>query len=229
MMNPGRIMFGFVLVGIGGLYLLDGADLIDAGSTIGEWWPLAVVVLGILNAASEGRLSPASLVLVGGGLVLLGVTSGLFGDDAWGLVWPAAIVLAGLWVMLGLGRTGHTRMPAKEEITSIAVLGSARVGSSSKHFRRGSATAVLGGVTVDLTEAEPHPHGARLGVTAIMGGVDVIVPHGWLVEMRGLPLLGGWDDTTDRTNLPSDAPRLDLTALVVLGGVEVKHARRWAR
>ena len=228
-MNPGRVLFGFVLVGLGVLYLLDGADVLDAGSTIGEWWPVVVVLLGILHGVSEGRLAPASVVLVGGGTVLLGVTTGLFGADAWRLVWPAAIVLVGLWIMLGLGRTGHTRMPAKEEINSIAVLGSARVGSSSKHFRRGSATAVMGGVTVDLTEAEPHDHGARLGVTAILGGVDVIVPHGWLVELRGLPLLGGWDDTTDRTNLPSDAPRLDITALVVLGGVEVKHARRWTR
>lgn len=228
-MNPGRVLFGFVLVGLGGLYLLDGADVLDAGSTIGEWWPLAIVVLGVLYAASEGRLGPASVVLMGGGLVLLGVTSGLFGSDAWRLVWPAAIVLVGLWIMLGLGRHGHTRMPAKEEINSLAVFGSARVGSSSKSFRRGSATAVFGGVTVDLTEAEPDARGARLGVTAILGGVDVIVPHGWLVEMRGLPLLGGWDDTTDRTNLPSDGPRLDITALVVLGGVEVKHARRWTR
>lgn len=228
-MNPGRVLFGFVLVSLGGLYLLEGAGIVDAGSTFGEWWPVAIVVLGVLHAVSEGRLAPASVVLVGGGLVLLGVTSGLFGSDAWDLVWPAAIVLVGLWIMLGLGRTGSTRMPAKEEINSIAVLGSARVGSSSKHFLRGSATAVFGGVTVDLTEAEPDERGARLGVTAIFGGVDVIVPRGWLVEMRGLPLLGGWDDTTDRTNLASDAPRLDITALVVLGGVEVKHARRWTR
>ena len=131
--------------------------------------------------------------------------------------------------MTGWGRSSHLRAPASEEISTLAILSATRTGSTSSRFRRGAATAVLGGVTVDLTEATPAADGARLAATAILGSVDILVPHGWAVTVRGLPLLGGWDDTTDRAAAGPGSPRLEVVALAVLGGIEVKHSSRWGR
>ena len=80
---------------------------------------------------------------------------------------------------------------------------------------------------VPTDEATPTPDGARISATAVMGGIDVVVPHGWRVDIRGLPLLGGWDDTTARDEVTAEAPRLEIHALLVMGGLEVKHPRRW--
>jgi len=42
------------------------------------------------------------------------------------------------------------------------------------------------------------------------------------VEIRGTPLLGGFDDKTDGA-AGEDAPLLQITGTAIMGGVDVKH------
>ncbi|HEX9977504.1 MAG TPA: LiaF domain-containing protein [Acidimicrobiia bacterium] len=226
-MNAGRLLFGSVLAAVGLIFLLGSADLVDPGSVIGAWWPAAIILLGVLHAGSGHRFSGGALSLVIVGGCLLGVTTGVFGSDAWRFVWPAAIIGIGLWLTVGWGRRLGIQPADDQEVDGIAVLGSARLGTRSSSFRKASVTAVLGGVTLDLTEATPIPGGANVSVTSILASVSILVPRGWVVEIRGLPLLGGWDDTTDHNVVGPGSPRLEVQALVVLGGLEVKHAGRW--
>ncbi|MCB2222977.1 MAG: cell wall-active antibiotics response protein [Actinobacteria bacterium] len=225
-MNAGRAFVGAVLVGIGALFLLDGAGALDAGRALADWWPLGIVLLGAFQIASERRVGPVTGVLVVGGLLLLGGTTGLFGAVDWGIVWPILLITAGGALLLGWGR--H-RMGSVDqaEVSGMAVLSSSRVATRSDRFRRAAVTAVLGGLTLDLTKATPVPEGASVSATAVFGGIDVVVPTGWVVTVRGLPLFGGWDDTTARTAAGPDAPHLEIQALVLFGGLEVKHPRRW--
>lgn len=226
-MNPGRVLFGSVLAATGVVFFLESADVVDAGEFIAAWWPSAIVLLGMLHAVSGRRVRGGAAALVVAGACLLGVTTGAFGSDAWRFVWPSALIGAGVWLTLGWGRRLGIRPSDDEEVDGIAVLGSARLATRSQSFRRASLTGVLGGVTLDLNEARPVPGGAEVSVTSILSSVSILVPRGWVVEVRGLPLLGGWDDTTDHTIVGSGAPRLEIQALVVLGGLEVKHAGRW--
>jgi hypothetical protein len=83
---------------------------------------------------------------------------------------------------------------------------------------------VFGGVTLDLRQARPAPAGASVTATAFFGGIDIIVPRGWRVTLRGTPILGGVNNKTELAPAPPDgAPALLVDALAVLGGVEVKH------
>lgn len=225
-MNVGRTLIGLVLVAVGTVFLLDAADVVDGVGILGDWWPAAVIGLGLLQVASEGRLSAPGVVLMVGGAVLLVATTGLLGEIRWRVVWPAVLIVAGLALVLGWGRR-RTRPSTDEELIGIAVLAGSHYATASTAFRRASLTSVLGGLTLDLTEATPVPGGARISATAVMGGIDVVVPHGWRVEIRGLPLLGGWDDTTARDDVSVGSPRLEIHALLVMGGLEVKHPRRW--
>jgi hypothetical protein len=227
MVNPGRLLFGTVVAAMGVVFLLGSADVVDPGHVIAGWWPITIILLGLFHAGSGRRMSGAAWTLVVAGAFLLGVTSGLFGSDAWRYVWPSALVAVGVWLVLGWGRRLGIRPSDDEEVDGIAVFGSARLATRSQSFRRASVTSVLGGVTLDLTEALPIGPGAEVSVTSILGGVSVLVPRGWVVEIRGLPILGSWDDTTDHRAVASGSPRLEIQALVVLGGLEVKHAGRW--
>lgn len=65
--------------------------------------------------------------------------------------------------------------------------------------------------------------GASLDVFPTFGGVDVFVPQGWRVNIRGIPLFGGSRTSARRGSCPPDAPVLDLSAVILFGGVEVKH------
>lgn len=85
-------------------------------------------------------------------------------------------------------------------------------------------TAVLGGATLDLSEAHVEPD-ARVEAFALFGGVDVVVPEGCRVQLAGLPVFGGYEDKTrGHGPLDRDAPVLHVDATAIFGGIEVKHA-----
>lgn len=227
MMSAGRALLGAALVALGAVYLLDVAGVIEGGEAVGRWWPVLVIALGLLQAYAEKRLGGLVWVLVAGGLLLLAVTTGLFGKRAWSVTWPILVVLAGAWLLSGWGRLRRGQID-DPEFSRMSVFNSVKLASRSFGLRRASLTAVLGKLRLDLTGARLDPAGARLSATSLFGHIDVIVPEGWAVEVRGLPIVGAWDDTVSRRGLGPDSPRLDVHVLVILGGVEVKHRRRWA-
>ena len=182
-------------------------------------------MLGLLQAASDGKVTAASGALIVIGSALLGLTTGLFGRSAWRVAWPVALVAVGVWLLAGWGRR-HPDEQMGDEATGLAVFSTSTVISSAAAFRRGALTAVFGSVALDLSSATLQRDGARVSATSVFGSVHLIVPQGWRVQVRGVPLFGGWDDTTARTDV-AGAPRLDVQALVVFGGLEVRHPQRW--
>ena len=225
-MSAGRSLVGGALVALGALYLLDVAGVIEAGGVVGKWWPALFIALGVVQAFMERRLSAVVVVLVLGGGLLLAVSTGLLGRTAWSVTWPILVVLAGAWLMSGWGRArrGPSRDP---DFSRLSVFNSVRLTSRATALRRAGLTAVFGKLRLDLTGAQLDPAGARVSATSIFGHIDVIVPEGWAVEVRGLPIVGAWDDTVSRRGVGPHSPRLDVHVLVVIGGVEVKHKPRW--
>jgi hypothetical protein len=54
-----------------------------------------------------------------------------------------------------------------------------------------------------------------------MGGVDVIVPAHWRVEVMGRSILGGVGNLTEPDSPDEDAPLLLVDALALMGGIEI--------
>src|SRR5690606_33129132 len=59
--------------------------------------------------------------------------------------------------------------------------------------RKTRALAVMGGVDLDLRDAEFDGNVLEVSAVAVMGGIDVIVPEGVDVQFEELALLGGND------------------------------------
>ena len=102
--NVGRILLGLVVVSVGVLFLLDSAGVLDASSAIGHWWPVAIVVLGLLQLAQRPRsLTGPLLLIVAGGFLLLFTTDVVEGN-AWDYIWPVAVIAVGLMLLSSLAR-----------------------------------------------------------------------------------------------------------------------------
>ena len=83
--------------------------------------------------------------------------------------------------------------------------------------------ALLGGAEIDLREARFGPGVTEIDVTAVMGGVEIIVPRGIRVETIGGAFMGGFAaDAGDATALDPAQPVLRVSGLAVMGGVDVK-------
>jgi hypothetical protein len=223
----GRLLLGGVIVTIGALFLLDAAGALDAGRAISRWWPSVLVAAGLLTLAERPPGVFRGAVLSAIGAVALLFTTDVLGDSAWAYVWPAAIVVAGVAVLARWSGRGITAGEHGEDvIRSTAVFGGSELASADQAFRGAWLTAIFGGITLDLREARPVDGGATVNATVAFGGADVLVPKGWRVAIRSVPIFGGVDDETDRSvPLAHDAPTLYVDAVCVFGGVGVKHEK----
>lgn len=218
-MNWGRIYFGSIILVVGVLFLLDNADVLDAGDVLGDWWPVAIIGAGLLMFLTNPGHWIAPLVVTGVGAALL--LSALDVADLGSFIWPAVLVVLGLSVIFGR-RPSKPANDTGDSVNSFSMFSGSELASHSNSFQGGSVSAVFGAAEVDLRDAHPAPD-AELEVFTAFGGVEVRVPDGWVVNIVGLPLFGGWENKTTKEALPSDAPTLKISATVLFGGLEVKH------
>jgi predicted membrane protein len=223
----GRVLFGLVVIAIGTLYLLERADVLDAGRTIDNWWPTVVIATGMFQLVERSHRPLGSLALVAGGTLLLLGTTDVIQGDVWSYAWPLLFIVAGVVAIARWAGAGPLPRDAGEDVVvASGIFGGPELANASQSFRGASLTAVFGGVVLDLRDARPAPPGARITATAVFGGVDILVPHGWRIAMKGTPIFGGVTDKTKHgAELPADAPSLYVDAFAVFGGVEVKHER----
>jgi hypothetical protein len=104
---------------------------------------------------------------------------------------------------------------------AVAAMDGAEVANRSDAFRAGSGTAIMGGMTIDLTEAD-FASSATLELTALAGGIDVTVPANWRVEMTSSAFAGGTENYTDPDAAADDAPLLVVDARAYFGGIAIR-------
>lgn len=116
---------------------------------------------------------------------------------------------------------------AKDRRWVVAIMGGETRKGRWRPSRRTNAIAVMGGIDIDLREAE-LADGAEFLAVGIMGAVSIVVPEGVSVEMSGLALMGGNSGPDDRIPPLPHAPHVRVRAFSLMGGVVVerKKARR---
>jgi predicted membrane protein len=182
------------------------------------WWPAIVILAGILTFAANPRHWPVALIITLAGVAWL--LSNLDIVDLGDIIFPAVIILIGILVIFGRGL--GTRTEAGDSVNSFNMFSGSEIASHSKEFKGGSVTAIFGGAEVDLRDAMPVAD-ARLDVFTAFGGVEIRVPEGWQVSVKGLPLFGGIDNITAKEQLPENATLLPVNATALFGGIEIKH------
>lgn len=225
--HSGRLFWGIVLIVVGVLFLLDQMDKADAGYILGHWWPVILIALGLwILITSEFRSALGGLILIGVGVVFLLINLNVLREDAWSYAWPAAIILVGLWVIL---RPRHRVDGGKLPEIKANDLDAANVFSGSKRivtsqsFRGGRASAVFGGMQIDLRQAGLDQGQATIEVTAIFGGIEIFVPETWTVVVDATPILGGVDDKRQVAASGETKGTLHIKATAILGGIEIKN------
>jgi hypothetical protein len=105
----------------------------------------------------------------------------------------------------------------------LAVMDGRELDSKADSMRTGSATSVMGGIDIDLTHATLDPGGAHIALKAVMGGVRLIVPDHWRVDID-VDARGGSVDikTADPADAEDGAPRLFVDAYARMGGVLIQ-------
>ncbi|MEU6528552.1 DUF1707 domain-containing protein [Streptomyces sp. NPDC046928] len=89
--------------------------------------------------------------------------------------------------------------------------------------RRLNCVAFWGGGEIDLREANFADREIEINCVAVMGGVQVIVPPGVEVVVRGIGVMGGFDHREDGVLGEPGGPRVIVSGFAFWGGVGVER------
>ncbi|MDX3804107.1 DUF1707 domain-containing protein [Streptomyces sp. AK04-3B] len=89
--------------------------------------------------------------------------------------------------------------------------------------RRFTCVAFWGGGEIDLREADFSAGEVEINCFAVMGGVQITVPPGVEVVVRGIGVMGGFDQRESGVVGEPGAPRVVVTGFAFWGGVGVER------
>lgn len=111
---------------------------------------------------------------------------------------------------------------ATDYINSVNVFGGSNQVIYSKNLKGGEITAVFGGGDINLTQADFDGQ-IIIDVTAVFGGIKIVVPPTWQVKSEVTAILGGVDDKrTIYATTEQPTKQVIVRGVVLLGGVEFK-------
>ncbi|MEI5523702.1 DUF1707 domain-containing protein [Streptomyces brasiliscabiei] len=165
------------------------------------------------KARTYGELAPITRDLPGAGAVAppavvpsssasVSLVKGPAGEASW----PERIVGGegsstwGVAVLSGFERKGRWTVPARFD-----------------------CFAFWGGGELDLRDAVFAEREVTINCVAIMGGINVIVPPGVEVVVRGIGIMGGFDHGEEGVPGEPGAPRVILTGFAFWGGIGVER------
>lgn len=222
-----RLLIGLAVMSVGLLWTLDNLDFVES-EAVTRWWPVVVIAVGLARLADPraNRIVSVIIILVGAGWLLdaLNVWDFDIGD-----LFPLLIAVVGAKLVMDTFRRRHSRMlvPAGEAdatLQAFAFLSGVTRRSISSHFRGGEANAIMGGVELDLRNAQiGDGEEAVIDVFAFWGGVEIRVPENWRVAGEVLPLMGAFEDSTASKTALAAGPALVIRGAAVMGGIEVKN------
>jgi hypothetical protein len=177
-----NVVVGLGLAMVGVAMLLDRAGVVAARDIL-NFWPVLLILFGAavswqaLRGVEVNGKRPRPII--GPGMVLLLVIGSILGSEAWER------------------RDRFERGASSEDSPSLfALMGQAHSVSHSANFQGGNMTSVMGGSRLDLREAKMAPgEEAALDVFGVMGEVEILVPEGWIVDVRATPVMGGVKDS----------------------------------
>lgn len=220
-----RAFFGLMIVSFGGILLLKNLEIINFDSWNVFWgtvWVAGLILAGLMTISSSRR---ASLRVWGLLLMTIGVsiglgTYGVINISVWKIFWPVMLIAIGSMVSVGSG--GHKRSKKSAADGSGNEKVAIFYGEESRvkgDYTGGSATAIFGGVELDLRQAKIKD-GAVIDVFTFCGGIDITLPDDVIVENEIRGILGGSEDKT----MPKSSAKktIILRGECVLGGLEIK-------
>ena len=218
-----HLFIGGLFILIGFLFLLDTLDVIQTRDVISKGWPLILIGFGAYryfhSDSNEARANGGIWMLAG--FVFLLASLGYLHLNVWRLIGPLFLISIGVMLVMRSRQARMIPVETDSTINAIALLGGVERKITSQQFEGGELTAVMGGCNIDLRNASIKEAEAVLDVFVMWGGIVLLVPQAWSIVSKVMPIMGGFEDST---NPDKDySKRLVIRGTILMGGIEVKN------
>lgn len=241
--RSGRMLSGLVIVVIGLAFLLD-----NLGFDVPHWvfsWHTFLIVIGIFVGVRRNFKGSGWLIMVLiGAYFTIDDISGLDFDASKYALGIGLIILGGYLVLKPKGGFFNRRknriadrfnavpdslnpgqaknVNSQDFVEATAIFGASNQVVYTKNLIGGDITVVFGGSDINLTQAD-FTQSPVFDITAVFGGVKLIVPPNWIIKTNGTPIFGGIEDKRGHL-MHTDALQktLIINCTVMFGGIEIK-------
>ena len=196
------------------------------------WWTIFLIVPGISLLFHRGGRLFGSLLLLFGLYFLLRAQNVVTLTLSWPLILGVLLVYIALGTLfhfnggkhahhthVHIHAAGGANVDFTENPEYTAIFSGVEARNGCKALKCVSASAIFGGVELDLTEAVPAGD-IVLDFTAVFGGVDVKLPRNVRVQVSSTPIFGGVDQHMPNSDDPN-LPLVTVNATAVFGGVDL--------
>ncbi len=194
-------------------------------------WPMLLIAIGIVSFfSSESRTPGTILILIGGVFLLSRIFELSF--NVMHLGWPLILIVIGVLILVKRSPGNLWQMRAQRmnnQNMSEGFIHEENIFSGGKQrvmhqeFRGGHINCVFGGSEVDLTQATLAEGISELEVNTIFGGVTLIVPADWKIQLKMTSIMGGFADKRSYVKESPDPSRmLIIKGSTIFGGGEIK-------
>ena len=225
MKKTSSVILGILLVAAGVIFALNALGIAEIDIFFDGWWTLFIIVPCGIGLFTEREKTGNLIGVVIGVLLLLCCWDILSFSLLWKLLIPGIIVIIGLKLVL-TGLFGNKaneiikklRLEGKQPRSGCAIFSGCDMNCSGESFEGAELTAVFGGVECDLRNAVIEKDCA-IQVSAIFGGIDILVPDNINVKVSATGIFGG---TSNKTAVHQNAPTVYVSGICMFGGVEIK-------
>ena len=219
------VIWGVVLIAAGALFALNALNITNIDIFFDGWWTLFIIVPSAVGLFTE-REKIGSIIGIAVGVFLMLCCQGVLSFSMiWKLLVPVIIVIIGL-KMLFSGLFGNKaneilsklKENGKEPKVGCAAFSGCNLNYDGEVFEGAELTATFGGVKCDLRNAIIDKDCA-IQVTAIFGGIDILVPDNINVKVSSTGIFGG---ISNKTAVHKEAPTIYVSGTCMFGGVEIK-------
>ena len=177
-----NLYWGFILIIIGILLLLDNLGVADFGDMIHDYWPVILVVwgLGILLRRRSVSTAPSPAGYPQGGSEQIGSQQGVSpGAES---QQPGS--------SQSRASAGGPNQSESELIHQSSAFGDISVNVTSPHFRGGSVSTVFGGSNLDLSAAGIAEGEHELRIHGVFGDSRLVLPKDAAVAISASSVFG---------------------------------------
>ena len=215
-----RLFVGAAVFSVGAAFLLDTLHVIDTDHFFADYWPLFIILAGIIMLINDVKSYLWAGIVIAFGVITQLRTLEIIDINPWQIFWPLVLIIIG--VSIAFKRpTSLKRNSTTTADDIVAVMGGSDHKSTAPDFTSSRLTAIMGGAKIDLRKAVIKTS-ATIEVFGLMGGIEIVVPRTVIIKNKTNVILGGVENKTDQEEA-KNAPTLTIIGDVIMSGVEIKN------
>ncbi|MFA5325133.1 MAG: LiaF domain-containing protein [Bacteroidales bacterium] len=250
--NCGGLLFGLLLIAVGTILVLTNMDVLSFGwRRVLLSWQMLLIVIGIFQLSKRNIIPGTVLSLVGLFFIVprlapLLSNGNVFVDNFSMNYWPILLIAVGVIIIISMttnhnnesrwhekfesrcNREGRRSFSQNGSVHYNYVFSGTEEVFMEPEFKGGDIQVLFGGVTLDLRRTNLPEGITRLKIDALFGGVTILVPENWNIEIERKVLFGGFSDNRIKYNGylnvadSENNSKLVIVAECLFGGGEVK-------